>query len=57
MAKVDDYTELTQKIADLLKGQDEMSIDHNEHGTSIEIENLSFSFDSDGKSEGLSISL
>jgi hypothetical protein len=57
MAKIDENVELAQKIADLLKGQEEMSIDHNEHGTFIEIENVSFSFDENGKSQGLSISL
>ncbi len=57
MTKISECAELAQKIANLLKGQDKMSIYHNEHGTLIEIENVSFSFDENAKSEGFTISL
>ena len=57
MAKIDEYRELANKIAELLKGQDDMEITHNDCGTLVEIDNVSFSYDADGNGEGITIAL
>jgi hypothetical protein len=57
MAKIDEHKELADKLAELLNGQDEIEINHNECGTLVRFDNVEFSYDENGKSEGLTVSL
>jgi hypothetical protein len=57
MAKIDQLKILADKIAELLTGEDEAEINHNEYGTLIRFDNVEFSYDEKGKSEGLTVSL
>ena len=57
MAKIDELKILADKIAELLTGEEEAEINHNEHGTLVRFDNVEFGYDKDGKSEGLTVSL